>query len=262
MGDGRLAVFTRFVKINENGAVERPRRTGLARVRTHRDPDTAHRLVRRPERPKLAASHPRRQRRARVALRFYLGIRVQLLRFLSDPQLRPRTTAETNKVESYNRFSAWCRFGNAGVIADNDPDEQEKILTGSRADSPRVSRGGTTPPPRRRGRATPTGDGRLLDAPRPGDPRECARGTDDRRRGPRASRRRIVDHDRGRPRPTRQQARRPPTLPTPPPAPEPHQQRRHRDQASTSTWTTLINNVPVPRANLPQRRQSHNPGPR
>jgi hypothetical protein len=53
---------------------------------------------------------------------------VQLLRFLSDPQLRRRTTAETNKVESYNRFSAWCRFGNAGVIADNDPEEQEKIL--------------------------------------------------------------------------------------------------------------------------------------
>lgn len=53
---------------------------------------------------------------------------VQLLRSLSDPQLRRRTTAETNKVESYNRFSSWCRFGNAGVIADNDPAEQEKIL--------------------------------------------------------------------------------------------------------------------------------------
>jgi TnpA family transposase len=52
----------------------------------------------------------------------------QLLRFLSDPQLRRRTTAETNKVESYNKFSSWCRFGNAGVIADNDPEEQEKIL--------------------------------------------------------------------------------------------------------------------------------------
>ena len=53
---------------------------------------------------------------------------IQLLRFLSDAQLRRRTTAETNKVESYNRFSSWCRFGNAGVIAANDPDEQEKIL--------------------------------------------------------------------------------------------------------------------------------------
>ena len=53
---------------------------------------------------------------------------VQLLRFLSDPQLRRRITAATNKVESYNKFSAWCRFGNDGVIADNDPDEQEKII--------------------------------------------------------------------------------------------------------------------------------------
>jgi TnpA family transposase len=53
---------------------------------------------------------------------------IQLLRFLSGPQLRRRTTAETNKVESYNRFSSWCRFGNHGVIADNDPEEQEKIL--------------------------------------------------------------------------------------------------------------------------------------
>jgi TnpA family transposase len=48
---------------------------------------------------------------------------VQLLRFLSDPQLRRRTTAETNKVESCNRFSDWRRFGNHGVIAANDPDE-------------------------------------------------------------------------------------------------------------------------------------------
>ena len=53
---------------------------------------------------------------------------VQLLRFLSDPQLRTRTTAATNKAESYNNFAAWCRFGNGGVIADNDPDEQEKIV--------------------------------------------------------------------------------------------------------------------------------------
>ena len=40
----------------------------------------------------------------------------------------PRTTAATSKVESYNNYVAWCRFGNSGVIADNDPDEQERIL--------------------------------------------------------------------------------------------------------------------------------------
>ena len=53
---------------------------------------------------------------------------VQLLRYLSDPQLRRRTTAATNKVESYNHFVSWCRFGNRGIIADNDPEEQEKII--------------------------------------------------------------------------------------------------------------------------------------
>lgn len=53
---------------------------------------------------------------------------VALLRFLSDPQLRARITAATNKVESYNGFSAWLRFGNNGVLADNDPVEQEKLI--------------------------------------------------------------------------------------------------------------------------------------
>lgn len=37
-------------------------------------------------------------------------------------------TAATNKVESFNRFSQWVGFGNRGVIADNDPVEQEKTM--------------------------------------------------------------------------------------------------------------------------------------
>ena len=53
---------------------------------------------------------------------------IQLLRYLSDPQLRRRTTAATNKAESYNNFSAWCRFGNEGRVRDNDPAEQEKQI--------------------------------------------------------------------------------------------------------------------------------------
>ncbi|MDA8370094.1 MAG: transposase, partial [Nocardiopsaceae bacterium] len=53
---------------------------------------------------------------------------VALLRFLADPALRARITAATNKVESYNDFSQWLRFGNNGVLADNDPDEQEKLI--------------------------------------------------------------------------------------------------------------------------------------
>ncbi|MFM9442494.1 Tn3 family transposase [Streptomyces acidiscabies] len=53
---------------------------------------------------------------------------VQLLRYLSDATLRRRVTAATNKVESFNRFSQWVGFGNQGVLADNDPVEQEKAM--------------------------------------------------------------------------------------------------------------------------------------
>lgn len=51
---------------------------------------------------------------------------VALLRYLADPALRARVTAATNKVESYNGFSKWIGFG--GVLADNDPEEQEKLI--------------------------------------------------------------------------------------------------------------------------------------
>lgn len=51
-----------------------------------------------------------------------------MLRYLSDAPLRRRVTAATNKVESFNRFSQWVGFGNRGVIADNDPVEQEKAM--------------------------------------------------------------------------------------------------------------------------------------
>lgn len=37
-------------------------------------------------------------------------------------------TAATNKTEAFNGFSQWIGFGNRGVIADNDPVEQEKVM--------------------------------------------------------------------------------------------------------------------------------------
>lgn len=37
-------------------------------------------------------------------------------------------TAVTNQVEAYNGFSGWLRFGNGGVLTDNDPAEQEKMI--------------------------------------------------------------------------------------------------------------------------------------
>ncbi|MBN9424261.1 MAG: Tn3 family transposase [Candidatus Accumulibacter sp. 66-26] len=51
-----------------------------------------------------------------------------LLQYISDLELREQITATTNKVEAYNGFSKWLFFGGEGVIADNDPEEQEKII--------------------------------------------------------------------------------------------------------------------------------------
>lgn len=53
---------------------------------------------------------------------------VFLLQYISDLKLRQQITAATNKVESYNGFSKWFFFGGEGIIANNDPEEQEKII--------------------------------------------------------------------------------------------------------------------------------------
>lgn len=53
---------------------------------------------------------------------------VFLLKYISDIQLREQITATTNKVEAYNGFSKWVFFGGEGVIAENDPEEQEKRI--------------------------------------------------------------------------------------------------------------------------------------
>jgi TnpA family transposase len=53
---------------------------------------------------------------------------IALLRYLTDPELRAKMTAATNKAETFNGYSKWLAFGNNGVIADNDPDQQEKII--------------------------------------------------------------------------------------------------------------------------------------
>jgi hypothetical protein len=53
---------------------------------------------------------------------------IMLLRTISDPEMRERTGRAMTMVESYNGFAKWLFFGNEGVIADNDPDEQEKAI--------------------------------------------------------------------------------------------------------------------------------------
>jgi TnpA family transposase len=53
---------------------------------------------------------------------------VFLLQYISDPALRRQITAETNKVETYNGFLDWLRFGNQGVMRQREPIEQEKSV--------------------------------------------------------------------------------------------------------------------------------------
>jgi TnpA family transposase len=51
-----------------------------------------------------------------------------LLQYIADIHLRRTITAATNKVEAYNGFSKWICFGGFGIIANNDPEQQEKII--------------------------------------------------------------------------------------------------------------------------------------
>ncbi len=51
-----------------------------------------------------------------------------LLQYISNQELREQITASTNKVEAYNGFAKYFFFGGEGVIADNDPVEQEKAV--------------------------------------------------------------------------------------------------------------------------------------
>ncbi|MDQ9172311.1 Tn3 family transposase [Oxalobacteraceae bacterium R-40] len=50
-----------------------------------------------------------------------------LLKWISDIKMRREVTDETNKMVSYNGFAKWLSFG-ADVIAQNDPEEQQKCL--------------------------------------------------------------------------------------------------------------------------------------
>jgi len=50
-----------------------------------------------------------------------------LLEWISDQLMRQTVTAMTNKVESYHGFAKWFSFGGE-VIAENDPDEQQKHI--------------------------------------------------------------------------------------------------------------------------------------
>jgi TnpA family transposase len=60
-----------------------------------------------------------------------LGMAVRtifLLRYIIDMNLRQQITSTTNKIESYNGFIDWIRFGGEGIITNNNPVEQEKRI--------------------------------------------------------------------------------------------------------------------------------------
>ncbi len=51
-----------------------------------------------------------------------------LLRYISDLPLREQITKTTNIAERYNQFCEWIRFAAAGLMAENDPEEQQKLV--------------------------------------------------------------------------------------------------------------------------------------
>ncbi len=51
-----------------------------------------------------------------------------LLKYISDSELRSIITAATNKSESFNNFIQWISFGGHALVAENDRDEQRKLI--------------------------------------------------------------------------------------------------------------------------------------
>jgi TnpA family transposase len=51
-----------------------------------------------------------------------------LLRYISDIPLREQITKTTNIAERYNQFCAWICFAMGGLMAENNPEEQQKRI--------------------------------------------------------------------------------------------------------------------------------------
>jgi hypothetical protein len=51
-----------------------------------------------------------------------------MLRYISDIPLREQITRTTNIAERYNQFCEWIRFAVGGLMAENDPEEQQKLV--------------------------------------------------------------------------------------------------------------------------------------
>jgi len=51
-----------------------------------------------------------------------------LMNYIGDEELRSTIQSATNKSESFNCFTKWVLFGGEGIIAENNRDEQRKII--------------------------------------------------------------------------------------------------------------------------------------
>ena len=51
-----------------------------------------------------------------------------LLRYITDIPMREQITKTTNIAERYNQFCQWIRFAAAGLMAENDPEEMQKLV--------------------------------------------------------------------------------------------------------------------------------------
>jgi len=51
-----------------------------------------------------------------------------LMKYIGDEELRSTIQAATNKSEGFNCFTKWALFGGGGIIAENNRDEQRKII--------------------------------------------------------------------------------------------------------------------------------------
>lgn len=51
-----------------------------------------------------------------------------LMNYIGDEELRSTIQAATNKSEGFNCFTKWALFGGNGIIAENNRDEQRKII--------------------------------------------------------------------------------------------------------------------------------------
>jgi TnpA family transposase len=51
-----------------------------------------------------------------------------LMKYIGNEELRSTIQGATNKSESFNGFTKWASFGGNGIIAENNRDEQRKII--------------------------------------------------------------------------------------------------------------------------------------